>query len=287
MKMQMHSNEEKEMSYSYRRERYTSGKSAAKESYIRIIIVFTVLLACFCIIALQWYQGRMQKSELNSQLAQAERYEQELSILRTLNPYRIGSNEVLAKAVENVDLYPGWIARVYPIPKKASDASLLKDLGSFVLNETRFSLSSHKRYGIPQLNKSMYRLNGLYPNHSDGRLQVAIELDISSENKAASDMANQIHSCYVRIDINEKRVIDKKIHLMAKYQGDQMISGDVDLAKGLYPISAMMYCEENSEVEGENIQVAISFRNSAQYNLTSSRHSVFHIYKPENVIARL
>ena len=100
-------------------------------------------------------------------------------------------------------------------------------------------------------------------------------------------MANQIHSCYVRIDINEKRVIDKKVHLMAKYQGEQMISGDVDLAKGLYPISAMMYCEENSEVEGENIQVAISFRNSAQYNLTSSRHSVFHIYKPENVIAKL
>ncbi len=281
------------MSHSYRKERYSSSrypssKAQEKEGWIKVIIIFLVLIGCFFIIAYLWQQSVTQKEEISSQELLIIKFEQELGILRTLNPYRVDSNEILAKAVESIDLYPGWIARVYPIPEQPNSVDLMKDLGSFVMNETRFSMSSHKRYGIPQLNKSMYRLNGLYPNHKSGRLQVAVELYLAGLGKKdTGNSISKICSCYVRIDINEKRVIDKKIHMVTRYEDERMISGDIELPIGLYPISAMLYCDENSDFSGEDIQVSISFRNSSEYHLTTSRHSIFHIYKPEHVIAKL
>ena len=150
------------------------GTSARKETYVRFAITATMFLLCFGVISVQWSKGQQLKESVKKQIILVEKYEQELGILRTLNPYHVEANEILANAVENVDLFPGWVARVYPVPPKAAKANLMNDVGSFVMNETRFSLSSHKRYGIPQPNKSMYRLNGLFPSYKKGRLQVCL-----------------------------------------------------------------------------------------------------------------
>lgn len=276
------------MSRTYRKDRYSYASAERKEKWIKVVIIFLALVICFGIIGVQWKLSKQQQKSADAQQLMISKFEEELRILRTLNPYQVPSNEVLAKAVEQVDLFPGWIARVYPLPNKRENIALMSDLGSFVLNESKFSLSSHNYYGIPQLNKGMYRLNGLYPNKKSGRLQVAVELYLSS-NKGESkyDSASQICSCYVRIDINEKRVIDKKIHMVTRFQDEQMIMGDVQLTKGLHPISAMLYCDENSDFSGEQVKVAISFRGANQPSLTPSRHSIFHIYKPGNMVAKL
>jgi len=280
------------MSYStsaYRRDRYSkSNGSAKKENLLRWLVITVIVVVAVVFGFLQFQKSQQLSAIIGKHTEAITQYEEELSILRTLNPYHVGSNEVLAKAIESVDLFPGWVTRVYPVPKHNKVPASGSDLGSFILNETRFSLSSHKSYGIPQPNLSMYRLNGIYPSHTNGRLQVGVEFYLTADKlKRKDDAASQIASCYARVDINQKRVIDKKLHLVTKYDNQQVLTGEVALAKGLFPISAMLYCDEKSDFNGEDVEVSISFRNSSQYNLSTARNSVFHIYKPKNMTASL
>ncbi len=276
------------MSGSYRKDRYINVNHKEVERSYKVGVLTFLLLLLGGVAFWQWDKS----TELNKQLAatqnEIQHNNEELSILRTLNPYHVGSNEVLKQAVAKADLFPGWIARVYPIPKTLEKAPYMQDVGSFVLHETRFSLSSHKSYGIAQPSKSMYRMNGLFPNHKKGRLQVGVEFYLTNSKMGKNKgELTKICSCYARIDINKKRVIDSRLHLVSRYEADQVLTGDVELNKGLFPISAMFYCDEKSDFNGEDVEVSISFRNSEQYNLTTSRYSVFHIYNPENITANL
>ncbi|WP_085298272.1 hypothetical protein [Cognaticolwellia mytili] len=276
------------MSANYRRERYSRHTTSFTDSLIKVTLlaVFTIILGGSA--AIQWKKASSLSASLDDKNILLLKAEDELSILRTLNPYHVGSNEVLAQAVNKADLFPGWITRVYPLPSSVEQAAFSNDVGSFVMNETRFSLSSHKSYGIAQPSKSMYRLNGLFPNRIKGRLQVGVEFYIKNQQTSAkSDAMSKISSCYARIDMNNKRVIDKKIHLMARFEAEQVLTGSLELNKGLFPISAMLYCDRKSALNGSDIEVSISFRTPQQHNLTTSRYDIFHIYNPKNIIAQL
>lgn len=276
------------MSGYYRKERYSRRTTSFTESLIKvtILIIFTICIGGFA--ALQWKKAKTYHAQLDDSTLLLAQAENELEILRTLNPYHVGSNEVLAQAVNKADLFPGWITRVYPLPSSVEQAAFSNDVGSFVMNETRFSLSSHKSYGITQPSKSMYRLNGLFPSRKKGRLQVGVEFYVKNQaiNKNA-DVMSKISSCYARIDMNNKRVIDKKIHLMTRFESEQVLTGSLELNKGIYPISAMLYCDKKSELNGSDIEVSISFRTPEQYNLATSRYDIFHIYNPKNIVAQL
>ncbi len=276
------------MTSSYRRERYTSSRAKTKEGWLRVTFTVIILIGCFVVIAMQWKKLIASNDLLIKKSEIITKFEDELDILRTLNPYRVESNEVIAHAVQNIDIFPGWVARVYPIPKNSQSALSMNDLGSFVMNETRFSLASHKRYGMPQPSQGMYRLNGLFPSHKQGRLQVGVELYLTNQKGIEqNESSSQICSCYVRIDINKKRVIDKKIHFVTRFEAEKVITGEVELTKGLFPISAVLYCDENSDFTGDEVQVSISFRNPDQYKLTTNRDAIFHIYKPNDLTAKL
>ena len=270
-----------------RRYRYKR-RSSTTVKLIQLLIVGVLVAGCTASSLFLWKKVVTLKESLHKQKVMNVTNQRELDILRTLNPYHVESNEVLAKAVENADLYPGWVARVYPVPEKAGSVTASNDIGSFVMNETRFSLSSHKRYGITHADKSMYRLNGLFPSHKPGRLQVAVAFYLKKIGvNYTKDTMSQIGSCYARIDINQKRVIEQKLHIVTKFEREQILTGDVDLQKGLYPISAVVYCDRKSDFAGEDVEVAISFRNPTQQFLTTSRYSIFHVYKPDSITAKL
>ncbi|GLX81339.1 hypothetical protein [Thalassotalea eurytherma] len=274
------------MSTHYRKDRYRK-TSSMKESLIKVGVVLVMIASSTAACIHLWHKTTLLKDDISKNKALISAQSKELDILRTLNPYYVDSNDVLSKAVENADLYPGWITRVYPVPDKKEQIFHATDIGSFVMNETKFSLASHKRYGITQSDKSMYRLNGLYPSHSAGRLQVAAAFYLKGNGSDARDSMSQIGSCYARIDINRKRVIDHKLHIVTKFEQEQILTGNVDLGKGLYPISAVFYCDRNSDFSGDDVEVAISFRTPRQQSLTTSRHSIFHIYKPDSITAKL
>lgn len=276
------------MSSYYRKERYSRRTTSFTESLIKVTILAVFTLAIGGIAAMQWKKAKTLNAQLDDKTILLAKAENELEILRTLNPYHVGSNEVLAQAVNKADLFPGWITRVYPLPSNAKQAALSDDVGSFVMNETRFSLSSHKSYGISQPSKSMYRLNGLFPSRKKGRLQVGVEFYVKNQSiNLGSDTMSKISSCYARIDMNNKRVIDKKIHLMTRFESEQVLTGSLELNKGIYPISAMLYCDKKSELNGSDVEVSISFRTSEQHNLATSRYDIFHIYSPKNIVAQL
>ena len=283
------------MSYSYHRERgyssRSSNRSSSRRRFKQGLLIITVLLAGIVgliFLSLTLWQG---KSDLHKALMEksvvVNTYEQELSILRTLNPYHVGSSQVLQEAVNNIDLFPGWITRVYPLPDSHEKAMYMMDLGSFVMNETRFSLSSHQRYGIPKPNKSMYRMNGLMPSQRKGRHQIGVEFYINDRKLVVAKDKAGIGSCYARVDINQKRVIEKHLRIFSRYNTEQMLTGEVELNKGLFPISAVFYCDKKSDFNGADVEVAISFRQPNQSSLSVERNSIFHIYNPKTVTAKL
>lgn len=277
-------------SSSYRKYRYSSSSkrkaSSLKEGFFKIISMVLIVAALGAISVLLWKKSTALESQLNNKVSLLTQANEELSILRTLNPYHVGSNEVLKQAVINTDLFPGWITRVYPLPENKEKAAYMSDVGSFVLNETRFSMSSHKSYGISRPAKSMYRLSGLFPSRKKGRLQVGIEFYLKNTQNDNNSMS-KICSCYARLEMNNKRVIDRKLNLISRYETEQVITGEIELQKGLYPINAMIYCDERSDYNGEDVEVSISFRNPEQHSLTTSRYSIFHIYSPKNITAAL
>jgi hypothetical protein len=94
-------------------------------------------------------------------------------------------------------------------------------------------------------------------------------------------------SCYSQLFVNQKRIIDKKINLFGYTGAGDMHTGEVNLVKGLYPISAKIYCDKDSEFFDRDMEVSIMFRDPSQQNFHDSRYNVFHIYKPNTQLASL
>lgn len=231
---------------------------------------------------------KQHKVELLNKEEQIEAFETELSWLRAINPYHGDYQEIEELAVRNNNLFPGWVTRVYPVPDSPNQVMLNHDVGTFVLNETKFSLASHKRYGITEQNKSMYLLNGLLPSMKKGRHQIAIKFAVN--NKA--DLKNnkgvrKIGSCYSKFFVNQKRVIDKRIRFMGGDVSNDLHIGEVSLDLGIYPVSGMIYCDKKSDFSDDEIDISIMFREPSEQVLSASRYNVYHVYKPDRNVNTL
>jgi len=268
---------------SYRKDRYHyhTAQRKGRRYFVASLICILVVLASFT-----FYLGlgkEKLKKENIEQKVEIAKIESELAVLRTINPYKVATNEVIQNAVAKVDLFPGWVTRVYPIPDSVESVNLVTDMGTFVMNETTFSLASHQRYGIKQPSRSMYRLSGLMPSYIKGRHQIGLQLSLEDNGEDDETGSARLGSCYTQVIVNHKRVIDRKLHLISNYDPERVITGEVELDKGLFPISALIYCEQNNHFETEDVNFSISFRDPAQNSLESSRDAVFHIYSPENL----
>lgn len=269
------------LSSSYRKDRYIT-KSAARKGklylYITLALLTMALFASgFFILSLK---ATHDKKIASKELKLSE-INEELSWLRTINPYKGDYRQLEQKVLKNNSLFPGWITRVYPAPDSIDGAVTLNDVGTFVLNETRFSLTSHHRYGINEPKKSMYLLSGLLPNKVKGRHQVGIKIDLAQSSSGRTEKGvSRIGSCYSRFFINKKRVIDTRINFMGNTKSNGIHTGEVTLDKGIYPVSAMIFCDQDSDFNDDEIEISILFRNPTQNSFTENRHRIFHIYQP-------
>ena len=119
------------MSYYYRRKKYTRSRASTKYAWLKWTLVLVLLACCSAFSVHQLIKADKLSGAIKQKSLKIKQYEEELSILRTLNPYHVGSNEVLAEAVENIDLFPGWITRVYPVPDGNKVDRSASDLGAF------------------------------------------------------------------------------------------------------------------------------------------------------------
>lgn len=265
-------------SSSYRRDRYITGTSHKKGKFY-IVVTFILL----CALILSGFYSLNKVSELTANIekktATISLYEQELAVLRTINPYQSSSDELVQAAVDNSDVFPGWVTRVYPLPKTKNNINQGNDYGSFIMNGTQFTLASHQMHGIEQPTKSMYRLSGLLPSLIKGRHQIGVEFNFNTPTKSrAQRQLSKIGSCFAQIIVNHKRVIERKVNIVSRFATSQVLTGEVELGRGLFPINAIIYCDDKSDFNDKDVQVSFSFRNPTQQRLTTTSNDVFHIY---------
>lgn len=265
----------------YRKERYLNGASAKKG---RVYFFLTwIILSILLITALfSWNKTSELSTKIDTNIMTINLYEQELAVLRTINPYKGNSDELVQTAINNSDVFPGWVTRVYPIPASKDMLNQQSDFGSFVMNGTQFTLASHQMHGIEQPSKSMYRLSGLLPSFIKGRHQIGVEFNfLNDQQEQSRNTMTRIGSCFAQIVVNNKRVIDKRVSLASRFETSRMITGEVELGKGLFPIDAIIYCDERSDFNNKDVEISFAFRDPSQQRLTRASNSIFHIYSPK------
>lgn len=260
-----------------------------KSSRSLIYGIFTCLVVTTMGLFLANVHQRLQINKLTDLVIdlniQNETNQDELVILRTLSPYQVATTEIIDNAVQNMDLYPGWITRVYPLPDDINDIHTMMDVGSFVLDETFFSLTSHQQHGISHSERALYRLNGLYPSYRSGRHQVGVQVTFTNDKVSTQSALFESANCHLRMEVKDKVIIDTKIRLDSDKNKGKTTMGELLLDKEIVPISTLFFCDKSSNLSSEDIRIAISFRSPGQYSLQSSRNSIYHIYNNEQSIA--
>jgi hypothetical protein len=227
---------------------------------------------------------KMDNQQLKHQLSNVEQVnvskESELAVLRTLNPYQFKYSQILKSADVVRDLMPGWITRVYKAPKHIAELKNMMDMGAFVLDQSKFTLSSHESYGLESPENALYRLNGLVPSTMAGRFQIGVRLTFTLSNVKQADLQTKQASCYTRVDMNNRRVIEQKIKFLPGRKEQELLTGDAMVQQGIHPISVLLYCDEDSIYSGDDVQISLTFRDPGSRSFKTSSESVFHIYKP-------
>lgn len=261
----------------YRKERYLY-KTSQKKGKTYFILSWVVLLLLMLTAIISWKKVNQLQAKVDKSSMVISLYEEELEVLRSINPYQGNSNELVQTAINNSDIFPGWVTRVYPVPSSRDTLNQQKDLGSFVMNGTQFNLASHQMHGIEQPTKSMYRLSGLLPSYIKGRHQIGVKFHFLNGAQNSLKKTTRIGSCFAQLAVNHKRVIDKRVSLASRFETSKVITGEVVLGKGLFPIDAIIYCDEKSDFNDKDIEISFSFRNPSQQRLTKTSNSIFHIY---------
>ncbi|MCO7223930.1 hypothetical protein [Pleionea sp. CnH1-48] len=246
-------------------------------------LIATVSLAglAFIVLLVLFYKQSWSNAQLQSKIVELEKEKrianQELDILRTLSPYPIDTNQSVAESLKDMTLAPGWVARVYPVPNHLDELNNKLDMGSFVLDERQFTLTSHKQYGVKHLGSALYRLNALFPTLSRGRHQIGVQIGLSEAflNNYSSSLLDV--TCYIKVSIDQNQLIDKRIKLAN--EKEVILTGELHLEPGTHPISSIFYCDKHSDANGEDIIISLSFRNPGEHSLSNHRNSVYHIYK--------
>jgi hypothetical protein len=269
----------------YRKDKYIHG-TAQKKGKLYIISACIIILLMTVVVIFGWNNMSKLNAKIDNNRMIINLYEEELSILRTINPYQGSSNELVQTAINQSDVFPGWVTRVYPLPASKDMLNQQSDFGSFVMNGTQFTLASHKMHGIEQPTKSMYRLSGLLPSLIKGRHQIGVEFNfLDNVGEYNQREAMKIGSCFAQIIVNHKRVIDKRVSMVSRFETSRVVTGEVELGRGLFPIDAVIYCDEKSDFNNKDVEVSFSFRNPSQQRLTRTSNSIFHIYSPKLVSA--
>ena len=262
---------------SYRKDRYLHGTSQRKgRMYLMVALVMFIMLILISFYSFKKVTTLNAMNEKKTEIIAL--YEQELAVLRTINPYQNESGGLVQAAIENSDVFPGWVTRVYPLPQDKYTINQHRDFGSFIMSGTQFTLASHQMHGIEQPSKSMYRLSGLLPSLIKGRHQIGVEFTfLPQEGGRGYREKSKIGSCFAQIIVNHKRVIDKRVNIVSRFETSQVITGEVELGRGVFPIDAVIYCDEKSDFNDKNVEVSFSFRRPDQQRLTT-RNDIFHIY---------
>ncbi|MCB2100628.1 MAG: hypothetical protein KDE22_07145 [Rhodobacterales bacterium] len=154
------------------------------------------------------------------------------------------------------DLRPGWIARVFVAPDVPADDLSGDDVGLFVLDEQRFSLTAHEGHMIDQPRLAAYKLNGLYHAEQAGQHQLGLTVKVAGLSK---DAAYQVPVCHLRVSVKDRRIIDRRI-VFSPHAAVGMVDGAIDLDPGLHAAEVVISCALPPGHAGSHVTVTLGDR---------------------------
>lgn len=264
--------------------RYGKGQRRSHEGRLQwysvtIALLLVTVLVLSAVLWMQTSSHRSKSHKLSALELVLDAQEQELSVLRTINPYQYKYEQILSSKEVTRDMLPGWITRVYPAPNSLAELGSMMDMGAFILDQSKFTLASHESYGVESPVNPLYRLNGVLPSASAGRYQIGMRFAFTGTQSHADTMLSKYASCFTQIVVNNERIVEQRIRLNAGAHNNELITADVVVSKGLHPISVVLYCDSDSFYSGDDVQISMSFREPGAPTFTDSAHSVFHLYQ--------
>ena len=247
--------------------------------YVGLVGLACVVLSLSGIVFVQWKAQKSSDDELTELEALVSAQEKELMVLRGINPYQYKYAQILTSEEASRDMLPGWVTRVYTAPDKIGELGSMMDMGAFILDQSTFTLASHQSYGVESPVNPLYRMNGVLPSNNAGRFQIGMRFSFLHEYSGNEAVMSRYVSCFARLDVNNKRVIEKRIKFNVTKKSNELVTGDVMVERGIHPISAVLYCDDDSSVTGSNVQISMTFREPGAQSFRKSGDSVFHLYK--------
>jgi len=242
--------------------------------FITLVLLFFV----FLFLLIQVVKVSSKTKSYQVAVKRIDLLEQENTIFRAVTPIKSSVPEIIKQAEINKLLVPGWVTRVYNTGMKDSELSAALDLGSFIMNEIRFNLTTHKNYGIDNPDKALYQMNGLYASKIAGNHQIAVNSQISLRNINSLKKEYTAAECRVSVKINHKIVLNKHIRLSSDLTHKQVVTGQIELAKGVFPISSKFYCDKVTGANNQGPLFSINFRSPDEFSFKNQGLSVYHIY---------
>ena len=256
-----------------------SKRSSVNWISVSLVIMVFVTAGLLGVTLKQWKNQNHQVEEKEELEALVSAQEKELMVLRGINPYQYKYSQILTSNDTTRDMLPGWVTRVYTAPDNLSELGTKMDMGAFILDQSTFTLASHKSYGVESPVNPLYRLNGVLPSGNAGRFQIGVRFTFADTLAGSEPVYSHYVSCYARLDVNNKRVIERRIKFNISKKNNELVTGDVMVEQGIHPISAILYCDDDSTVSGQDVQISMTFREPGAHSFRKSGDSVFHLYK--------
>ena len=185
------------------------------------------------------------------------------------NPYRgIGSG--IGKQNQ---LQPGWLAQVFPPPRGGAQLPTGPDLGTFILDETKFHLQIHDGHAIAQPNAAAYRLKAFYVAEKSGRREFSFDLKYLC---AGAMKTGAPANCTVRLKIDNRTLIDQRTRLLPPNFNEALLAGRIHLEPGIYVAEAEIACDIGAKSKGRDMFVLIRTRPPGAASFSQRRDAFLH-----------
>jgi hypothetical protein len=174
-------------------------------------------------------------------------------------------------------LRPGWVVRVYPPPKGDDLQTPIRDVGTFVMNESRFTLLQHENHEINQPSLAAYVMNALLAADFDGVYQVGIKAEYKPPRDSQRRMTRAIPRCKVIMKVGAVMVINELITFREPNELETLITGTSHVQRGLHPVEMQLFCPLDSGVEGDQITFRMRARAPGRPTLGPDPNAFLHL----------
>ncbi|TAA45874.1 hypothetical protein [Corallincola spongiicola] len=266
---------------SNKRRSQSAAKYVVSLSVISLVLVFLGgTWAC-----MRYQQVKKQVNQLNTNFQQLQG---EVDVLRTLEP-GARSDNLFSHAASSMRLQPGWVVRVHKSPdfRKAVPELVGSDLGSFVMDESRFHLARHRYNQIERPPVGAYQMNGVYPSLHKGRHQFVLSFNVNRLSMQRSNEPKVATRCFASLRVNGRELFSDSVNLYQGFRDEALLNGEISLEKGMHPIAAVIFCDISASLRGEDVEVVFKSRAPGDATAQINRNSVFHVARPQHELARL